>query len=68
METSEYSDSILYNDYPTETEEGTPVDWKLDKEDEKQVEANIEGLQTIKRYLERKLKDVNQKDSTTTKK
>jgi hypothetical protein len=64
---SEYSDRINYHDWPEVTDSGTPVNWKLDRDDEKQIEANIEALEINKQYLEDKLNDT-QKDSNPNKK
>ncbi len=61
----EYSDNLSFRDWPKATEDGTPVDWTLDREDEKQVEANIESLLITQGYLKRKLHG-NQKNSIAT--
>lgn len=53
--TIEYSDAINFFGWPTQTESGLTVDWTLDEEDEKQMEATCDSLDTMIRYLEKKV-------------
>jgi hypothetical protein len=55
--TIEYSNGEKFHNWPDRTDNGVPVDWKLDEDDEEQLRADVQGAQALLDFVKRRLEN-----------